>query len=322
MYDVIIVGSGPAGLTAGIYTSRRNLKTLILGKNLGGQVTITPHVENYPGFKLVQGFELMKKFEEQVKGFGVEIIYEGVEEIKETNGKFIVKTRDKEYESKTLILAFGKTPKTLDISGEKEFQGRGISYCATCDAPLFKDKIVAVVGGGNSALDATLLSSEIAKKVYLIHRRDKFRGFESLVNEVKKKKNIELVMESIVTEFLGEKFLKSINVKNVKTNEIKKLDVDGVFVEIGSVVKTGLIRNLVKLTENNYVVINNNCETFYPNSDKIRSGVFAAGDVTNTPFKQIVVAAGEGAKAGLQAYNYLHGIEPHVLISDWGKKLK
>jgi len=319
---VIIVGSGPAGLTAGIYTSRRNLKTLILGKNLGGQVTITPHVENYPGFKMVEGFELMKKFEEQVKGFGVEIIYHGVDEIKEVDGKFIVKTKDKEFESKVVILAFGKTPKTLDVPGEREYQGRGISYCATCDAPLFKDKIVAVAGGGNSALDAALLSSGIAKKVYLIHRRDKFRGFETLVKEVKEKKNVELVMESIVTEFSGEKFLKSINVKNVKTNEIKELEVDGVFVEIGSVVKTELIKDFVKLNENNYIVINNNCETFYPNSDKIRSGVFAAGDITNTPFKQIVVAAGEGAKAGLQAYNYLHGIKPHVLISDWGKKLK
>lgn len=322
MYDVIIIGAGPAGLTAGIYTSRRRLKTLILGKNLGGQVTITPHVENYPGFKLVEGFELMKKFEEQVKGFDVEIIYQGVDEIKEKDGKFIVKTRDKEFESKVLILAFGKTPKTLDIPGEKDYQGRGISYCAICDAPLFKDKIVAVVGGGNTALDAALLCSGITKKVYLIHRRDKFRGFESLIEKVKKKKNVEFVLESIVTEFSGEKFLKSINVKNVKTNEIKKLDVDGVFVEIGSIVKTELIKNLVKLTENNYIVINNNCETFYPNSDKIRPGVFAAGDITNTPFKQIVVAAGEGAKAGLQAYNYLHGIEPHVLISDWGKKLK
>jgi len=162
---VVIIGAGPAGLTAGIYTSRRNLKTLILGMNLGGQVTLTPHVENYPGFKIVEGFELMKKFEEQVKGFGVEIIYQGVDEIKEVDGKFIVKTRDKDFESKTVILAFGKTPKILDVPGEKDFQGRGISYCATCDAPLFKDKIVAVAGGGNSALDAALLSSGIAKKV-------------------------------------------------------------------------------------------------------------------------------------------------------------
>jgi len=322
IYDVIIVGAGPAGMTSGIYTSRRNLKTLILSKVLGGQVINCPRVENYPGFKAVEGLELMKNFEEQVKGFGVEIIYQGVEEIKEENGKFIVKTMGKEYESKTVILAFGKTPKKLNVPGEKEFQGKGVSYCATCDAYFFKGKIVAVVGGGNAALDAALLLSGIVKKVYLIHRRDKFRGFESMIREVKNRENIEFILDSVVTEILGEDVMKSLNIKNVKTEETKKLDVDGVFIEIGSVVKTDLVKDLVKFDKYNYIVINNNCETFYPSTDNIRPGIFAAGDITNTPFKQIIVASGEGAKAGLQVYNYIHGIKSQVLITDWKKTMK
>jgi thioredoxin reductase len=202
----------------------------------------------------------------------------------------------------------------LNVPGEKKFSGKGISYCATCDGPFFKNKIVAVIGGGNSALDAAIKLSEIAKKVYLIHRRDEFRGFEYLVDEVKRKKNVELVLSHVAVEFKGDKVLKSMIVESVKTKKRKELKVDGVFIEIGSEVKTDFIKDLVKLDENNHIIINNNCETSYP-------GIFAAGDVTNTPFKQIVVAAGEGAKAGLNAYNYIHGIEA-AIIADWGKLKK
>ena len=314
MYDVIIVGAGPAGLTAGIYTSRRNLKTLILSKDLGGQVTTTPDIENYPGFETIEGFELMKKFEEQNKNFGVEIIYEEVVKIIPNKNTFIVKTTEKQYEGKTVILAFGKTPRSLSVPREKEFTGRGISYCATCDAPLFRSKIVAVIGGGNSALDAALLLSGITKKVYLIHRRDEFRGFETLVKEVKKKKNVELVLSHIVIEFKGNKVLKSMIIESKKTKERKELQVEGAFIEIGSEVKTDFIKGLVKLNENNHIIINGNCETSHP-------GIFAAGDVTNTPFKQIVVAAGEGSKAGLNVYNYIHGIKA-AIVADWSKLKK
>jgi thioredoxin reductase (NADPH) len=315
LYDTIIVGAGPAGLTAAIYTSRRNLKTLILTKGLGGQTTTTPHIENYPGFKTINGLELAQKMGEQVKDFGVEIKYEEVEEIKSKGKNFVVKTSENGYESKTVILAFGKTPRSLDVTGEKKFTGKGISYCVTCDGPLFKDKIVAVVGGGNSALEAAIMMKDISKKVYLIHRRDEFRGFESLVEKIKKEDNIELVLSHVVTEFKGEKFLKSIIVENKKNQEKKELKVDGVFIEIGSEVKTDFVKGLVDLDKNNYIIINNNCETSRP-------GIFAAGDVTITPFKQIVVAAGEGAKAGLTAYNYINGIET-TIVADWAKlKLK
>jgi thioredoxin-disulfide reductase len=314
MYDVIIVGAGPAGLTAGIYTSRRNLKTLILSRDLGGQVTTTPYVENYPGFESIEGFKLMQLFEKQVKGFGVEIKYEEVIKIKPKKKTFIVETKKNKYESKTVILAFGKTPRNLNVPGEKEFSGKGISYCATCDGPLFKNKVVAVIGGGNSALDAAIMLSEIAKKVYLIHRRDEFRGFEYLVEEVKKKKNVELVLSHVAVEFKGDKVLRSMIIESVKTKERKELKVNGVFIEIGSEVKTDFVKDLVKLDKNNHIIINNNCETSHP-------GIFAAGDVTNTPFKQIVVAAGEGAKAGLNVYNYIHGIKAEI-IADWSKLKK
>ena len=312
MYDVIIVGAGPAGLTAAIYSSRRNLKTLVLSKGLSDQVSETPHIENYPGFEKIEGYKLIQKFEEQVRDFGVEIIFEEVVKIKPKRNTFIVKTvTKKSYESKVLILAFGKIPRTLNIPGEEELTGKGVSYCATCDAPLYRNKIVAVIGGGNAALDATLLLSKIAKKVYLVHRRDEFRGFEAEIDKVKKRKNVELVLSHIAVKFKGDKVLKSMIVKSKKTAKRKEIKVNGVFVEIGSVVKTDFVKDLVKLDKNGYIIVNNNCETS-------RSGIFAAGDVDNTPFKQIVVAAGEGAKAGLNAYNYLHGLKPEIVI-DWRK---
>ena len=312
LYDVIIVGAGPAGLTAAIYTSRRNLKTLVLSKGLSDQVSETPHIENYPGFLKIEGYKLIQKFEEQVRDFGVEIIFEEVVKITPKKNSFVVKTVSKKsYESKVLILAFGKIPRTLNIPGEKEFTGKGVSYCATCDAPLYKNKTVAVIGGGNAALDAVLLLSKIAKKVYLIHRRDEFRGFEAEVEKVKKRKNIELVLSHIPVEFKGNKVIRSMIVESKKTNARKEVKLDGVFVEIGSEVKTDFVKDLVKLDKNGYIIVNSNCETSRP-------GVFAAGDVDNTPFKQIIVAAGEGAKAGLMSYNYLHGIKAEIII-DWRK---
>lgn len=319
MYDVIIVGSGPAGLTAAIYASRRELNTLILRKEFGGQVVSTSHIENYPGFKKITGMELMKSMEEQVKDFKVEIISHGVNEIKEKNGFFSLKTDDgKIYESKTVILAFGKSPRKLGALNEDKFENKGVSYCVNCDGPLFKDETIAVVGGGNSALDAALLMSEIGKKVYLIHRRNEFRGFESFVTKLKGKKNVEFILETEVKEFNGDKMLESITIENVKTHEKTKLKVAGVFIEVGSEVHTDFVKDLVKLDEFKHIVINEKCETFVPGTNKIKDGVFAAGDVTNSLFKQIVIAAGQGATAALQAYNYIKGVSGQV--TDWGSK--
>jgi len=319
-YDVIIVGGAPAGLTAAMYTARRMLHTLVLTKDIGGQAILSKHVCNYPGFLNVSGPVLMKRFQKQAERYGAEIIFDEVKQIVPEAMEYSVKTPTKEFRTKAIILAFGKTSRRLNIPGEDKFQGRGISYCASCDAPLYKNKTVAVVGGGNSALDASLLLSEVARKVYLIHRRDEFRGFEAFVEEVKKKKNIEFVLSSIMTEIKGDNVVRGILVKNLKTNETNEIAVDGVFVEIGYDVEPDMIRGLVKLDQYNQIVVNEKCQTLYPDKNEIRPGIFAAGDATNVLFKQIVVAAGEGAKAGLQVYNYLHGVKDSQIVSDWTKK--
>ncbi len=318
MHELIIIGGGPAGLTAAIYAARRAMKVLVLAKDIGGQMNLAHRIENYPGFLEVTGLDLMQLLEKQAMKTGADIKIDNVIAIKEKGESYLVKTDDKQFETKAIILAYGKSPRSLGVPGEEIYQGKGVSYCATCDMPVFKDKVVAVVGGGNSALDAALHGSDIAKKVYLIHRRDEFRGFEYLLEKVKGKSNVEFMLNSSVTEIRGDKFVKSIKVKNAKTNKQVEIKVDGVFVEIGYEVKADMIKDLVKLDEHNQVVINGDCETFYPKQDKVRPGVFAAGDITNTQFKQIVIAAGEGAKAALQAYHYVHGAEPGVM--DWTKE--
>jgi thioredoxin-disulfide reductase len=325
IYDVIIIGAGPAGLAAGMYASRRVLKTLIVSKSLGGQVVANHHVENYPGFSKIPGMKLIQKMEKQVQRLGVKIVFEEVLSVKEHKDMFKVKIPDKEFETKTVIFAFGKTPRSLNVPGEKNFEGRGVSYCATCDGPLYKKKVVAVIGGGNSALDAASYLSKLANKVYLIHRRDEFRGFESSVERLKEKKNVEFVLSCNAVEFKGTDYLHSVVVKNCQTNERREIKVDGAFIEIGSDIETKLIKDLVKLDENNHIIIDNRCQAFYPNNNKVRPGIFAAGDVANTPFKQIVVAAGEGAKAALQAYGYIHGEHPvhaGAVAADWGSEKK
>ncbi|MBI2084838.1 MAG: FAD-dependent oxidoreductase [Candidatus Aenigmarchaeota archaeon] len=327
VYDSVIIGGAAASLTAAIYAARRAMKTLVIAKSIGGQAAMTDVIENYPGFMSVGGIPLMNKMLKQAIKAGAEVIYEEVTVIEEipnaNNGKpmFAVKTSGNIYKTKTVILSYGKTPRTLDVPGEGEFGAKGVSYCTVCDGPLFKGKKVAVVGGGNSALEGAEYLSKICPKVYLIHRRDQFRGFEYLVEEVKKRENIEILFNSIVKEIKGEQTVHSIVLQNVVTNETKEIPVSGVFVEIGSVTKTEFIKHLVKLDQMGQVLATNNAETYYPDSDKVRPGIFAAGDITQTPFKQIVVSAGEGCKAALQAYNYLAGQQP-TFVADWVAKKK
>jgi thioredoxin-disulfide reductase len=321
IYDVIIIGGAGAGLTAGIYSARRAMKTLIITKDIGGQALDAKTVENYPGFIKVHGPELMEKFQEQAVNSGAKIIYGTVTSIKEQKKEFVVIADEKEYRSKTVILSFGKTPRDLNVPGEKNLVGRGVSYCTICDGPLYKNKVVAMVGGGNSALEGVMYLSEIAKKVYLIHRRDEFRGFECFIDEVKKKKNVEIVLDSVVTEIKGKEKINSVLIKNMKTGKTNELALDGLFIEVGLEVKTDFVKDFVKLDESGHIVINCKCETYHPNSDKVRSGVFAAGDVTDTPFKQIIISAGEGCKAALQAYNYLHADKLRMVI-DWSSLKK
>jgi thioredoxin-disulfide reductase len=315
LYDLIIIGGGPAGLTAGIYASRRNLKTLILTKDIGGQASGASWVENYPGFDKVNGYELMQKFQKQAEKFACQFKYEEINKIEKTNNHFQVKTaHGNEYQSLAIILAFGKTPSNLNVPGEKEFAGKGVAYCATCDGPLFKNKIVAVVGGGNSALESANYLSQIAQKVFLIHRREEFRGEAILIERIKKDPNIELKLNKIVTEIKGDKFVKGIVIEDIKTKTKEELKLDGIFIEIGHTVDATPIKELVKLNENNEIIIDEQCQTSL-------AGVLAAGDVTNIKFKQIVISAAEGAKAALTAYKYIQDIKgTKEAIFDWGKK--
>lgn len=310
LYDTIIIGAGAAGLTAAIYTCRKKMSTLVLSSDIGGQTNLTNHIENYPGVDACPGPDLMKKFEEQAKLFGAEIILSKATKIEKKKDEFIVFAGDNTYETKTLILAFGKVHKSLNIPGEEKFFGRGVSTCATCDAPLFKNKIAAVIGGGNAAVEAALELSAIAKKVYLVHRRDKFRADEISVEKVRSDRKIELVLSNIPFEIKGDKFVKSLIVQNANTKEQKELLVDGVFVEIGYELDTGIVKHLVKLTDKNEIITDRAGKT----SD---SAIFAAGDVSITPFKQTVISAGEGAVAALSCHRYLTSGKESSL--DWGK---
>lgn len=298
MYDIIIVGGGAAGLSAALYTSRRTLKTLVITKDLGGQAATTPKIENYPGIHHVEGTALMRDFMEQAQKYGAEFIFDEVIGLIK-NEDFEVKTENGTYQAKSVILAFGLTPRNLDVPGERKLGGKGVCYCATCDAPLYKGKEVAVIGGGSAALDAAILLSKIAAKVYLIHRRDAFRGEQVLLERLKTLKNLEIILNSKVKEIKGEKTVEKLVVVDVNDeSEEREISLQGVFVEIGFIAKTGWLGDLVEFNDKKEIIANKDCETK-------TTGLFAAGDVTNVGYKQVVISAGEGAKAGLRAYQYL-----------------
>ncbi|MBT4322187.1 thioredoxin-disulfide reductase [Candidatus Woesearchaeota archaeon] len=307
-YDVLIIGGGSAGLTAAIYTCRKKLKTAIISADWGGQTLLTNHIENYPGFDLIPGPELMSKFRSQAEKFGAELITKKVSKIEKNKDLFQIETSDgEEYTSKAVILGSGKTPRRLGIPGEDKFFGKGVSTCATCDAPFFHDKNVAIIGGGNSALEAAELLSKIAKNVYLTHRSEEFRADEVTVEKVRKIKNINFLTNKTPLEIKGDKFVTSLMIEDVKTKEEEELLVDGIFVEIGYELDTDWVKHLVKRNKSNEIIIDDRCRTSQP-------GFFAAGDVSTVPYKQTVISAGEGAKAGLESYKYIKGEDVAI---DW-----
>jgi len=310
IYDVLIIGAGAAGLTSGIYCSRKKLKNAIITLDIGGQTNLTNHIENYPGAGAQPGPELMQKFADEARRFGTEFIMAQVNKLeKREKGDFAISTTDgKQYFTRSVILAFGAMPKLLGIPGEDKFFGRGISTCTTCDAPFFKGKATAVVGGGNSAVEGALELSKIASKVFLIHRRGDFRADPVTVDKLRNAPNVELVLDSEVKEVLGEKKVSGIRVSNNKTNAAREIQIDGLFIEIGHIVKTEFLRPLVKTNEKNEVITDLGNRTNIP-------GIFAAGDITIIPFKQTVISAGEGAKAALECYKYLTGGK--VDTQDW-----
>jgi thioredoxin reductase (NADPH) len=318
LYDILVVGGASAGLTAAMYASRQGLKTLVITKDIGGQALLTNAIENYPPFEHIGGFELMQKFEQQARNFGAEFAYEEVLSITERkeDGGFIVKTsnNNKEYSGNTLILAFGKTPRDLNVKGEKELNGRGVSYCAVCDGPFFKNKKVAIVGAGDPALEAALYLKELASQLYIIHQTDKPVGSEESIGLLQNKNNsnkISFISNSIVKAINGNSKVESLTLYNSKTKSESKLDVDGIFVEMGYVARTDIVKDLVKLNGSKEIIVDKYCST----SSK---GIFAAGDVTDVPYKQAIISAGQGAIAALSAYNYLQRLKGKPAIrADW-----
>jgi alkyl hydroperoxide reductase subunit F len=299
MYDLIIIGSGPAGMTAGMYAVRREMKTLIIGKELGGQMVWASEIENYPGYEKISSFDLINNFKNQSVNFGVEMKDDEVKRIEKTEeGNFLLHTNRETFEAKTVIIAMGLSPRRLAVNGEVEFNGRGVSYCANCDGPFFRNKTVAVIGGGNSALDAAEVLSKIASQVYLIHHNDNFKAFDALVAEVKSRPNIKILLNADVKNIEGGTKVEKIKVFNNKTNEDSEIAINGVFIEVGRIASTDLIAELADRNEKHQITVNNKMETKTP-------GLFAAGDVTDCEFKQITVATGQATIAALMAYKYL-----------------
>ncbi|HIQ03813.1 MAG TPA: FAD-binding protein [Desulfurococcales archaeon] len=299
-YDVIVVGGGPAGITAAIYLARYLLKTLLITKSIGGKILHTYIVENYPGFKSIESYKLIKYFEEHIRSYNVPILIDEVTDIVKHNQLFKVSTRNNgEFVSKAVILAIGVEKRRLNVPGEKEFIGKGVSYCAVCDAPLFKGKEVAVIGGGDSAVTSALLLSRYATKVYLICKESKLIAQPILIERLKKTKNIYIILNDEVIEINGRDRVECIKLKSGRA-----LGVSGVFIEVGLEPPIEFLRKLgLKLTSEGYVEVK-------PDQSTNIAGLFAAGDITNAcnNFKQIITAAAQGAIAAKSAYEYLQQI--------------
>jgi len=305
MYDVIIIGAGPAGLTSAIYSTRYNLKTLIIGEMIGGQTTEVAKIENYPGLPGVAGYELGEKILEQAKNLGAEFVAGKVEEVKKVGEQFeVTVTNGQKFEAKTVILAIGTEPKRLDVPGELELRGKGVSYCVTCDGPLYKGKTVAVIGGGDSAVVGAIDLAKYAAKVYLIHRRTEFRAKPTYVSQLSLLPQLTLLTLNEVTSINGETKLQNITLKTPYQNS-PLLSVDGLFVEIGSTPNQRLTEQLgLQVDEAGFVKVDEDLATSVP-------GIFAAGDLTtgSKKMRQIVTALGEGAMAAESAHRHMQALE-------------
>ncbi len=302
-YDLVIIGGGPAGLTAGIYASRARLNVLMLEKLVpGGQIIVTDWIENYPGFpKGLPGADLVEKFIEQAKGFGLKIETGEVVSLDLSGPVKKIALEKTTITARAVVIATGASPKKLGADKEENFLGRGISTCATCDAPFFKDGVVAAVGGGDTAVQESLYLTKFVKKVYLIHRRDQLRAARILQERAFSNNRIEFIWNSVVTGFDGLFNLEKVSVQNVKTGETQQLDVEGCFVWVGIQPNTRLVGNALKLDDAGFIAVNARMETSAP-------GVFAAGDVRSTPLRQVATAVGDGAIAATSAAHYIESL--------------
>lgn len=304
VYDTVIIGGGPAGMSAAIYAARYGMSTIIITEEIGGQVAKAGWVENYLGYTRIMGPDLVSKFEEHVKYYNVPIVIDSVENVERDGDLFKVYTLNgDEYTARTVILTVGEKKRKLNVPGEDTYNGRGVSYCAPCDAPLFKGKVVAVVGGGDSAASAALLLTEYASKVYIIHRRNQLRAQKYYQDLLLKNPKIEIIWNTVVKELQGDKLLRKAILQRVDTKEVFEFPLDGLFVEIGAEPPVDLFKRIgLELSQDGYIKVNHLMETSIP-------GIYAAGgdcvDLTPRDFRQIVVAAGQGALAAYSAYNYI-----------------
>jgi thioredoxin reductase (NADPH) len=302
--DLLIIGSGPAGLSAALYAARADLSPKVLtGMVLHGQASLTHIIENYPGFPDgIAGPELGQLFQAQAEKFGAEVEMDNVVNVDLSQRPFMIETYSKKYMAKSLIITTGATPRSLEVDGEKELTGRGVSYCGTCDGWFFKEKDVVVVGGGDSALEEGLFLTRFAKSVTIIHRRDELRGGAILQNRAIKNPKINFIWDSIVTEIIGQDAVEAVQLKNLKTSEETFFPTDGVFIFIGHTPNSELFEGQLEMDKEGYLKVNRYMETNVP-------GVFAAGEISDPHFRQVVTSAGMGAAAAIQATRYLENVE-------------
>jgi len=313
-FEIIIVGAGPAGLSAGIYVARQNISCLIISKDLGGQMNLIPRLENYPGAIMTSGQILAKTLETQYLSFKGEIVYDTVEKIDEFEGGFKIKTTRSEYAAKSVVLAPGKVPNMLGLENESEYFNKGIHYCTKCDAPFYQGRTTASVGVGSYLLESGLLLSRMASKMYLILKGSKLAGDKDLVAAIENNKNIEIVTQSSVKAISGNSVLQQITIVDSSGAE-KVLDVDALFIEMGSKINLDYVKHLVKINTKGEIEIESGGMTSHP-------AIFAAGDATTIPYKQIIVACGDGSNAGLSAFNYLEKLKGKPGVrADWKKQI-
>jgi len=300
LYDVIIIGGGPAGLTAAVYCIRKGIKTALITYNVGGQLIETASIENYMGYRYIEGFELVQKFRNQIKQFELGF-YEGynVTGINlEGNIKKVKLENNKSFKAKSLIIASGKSSRKLGVTGENLFVGKGVHYCAICDAPFYKKKNVVVVGGGNSGIEAAIDLAKIASHVTIIQIEEKLTADKILIQKINDFKNTDYIYSSIIKKIKGDSKVRICEIQNTKNKNKKTMEIDGIFVEIGLIPNTDFVKGLLELNEYNEIRIDSMCKTNI-------NGIFAAGDVSSVKYKQIIIAAGEGSKAALSCYEYL-----------------
>ncbi len=302
-YDIIIIGGGPAGLTAGMYGARANLKTLSIEKYLpGGQIANTAEVEDYPGFEHILGSELAARFESHARKFGLEIISDTVEEVYKEGDRFFIKTAESSFTSKTVILATGGSPNLLKVPGEKEFAGKGVSYCAICDGAFFKNQVIVVVGGGDAAVEEGIFLTKYGSKVILIHRRDKLRAQKIIQDRAFRNPKLEFIWDSVVESIEGNAKVTHVNVRNTRTGKSERVDCGAVFVFIGFVPNSKITREPVATDENGYILTDENMQTSI-------KGLFACGDVRHQLVRQVTNAVGDATTAAMAASKYIEELE-------------